>query len=105
MATATRCKPGIEGEPGGEIGEAEDELDDPEGGYVFEAFKRAGAVPPAQAGPGKLSMAIYGESTARESGDMDAYKAPSWKAGDIQYFDTCRAAQFITGSRAQRPRS
>ncbi|HZN15266.1 MAG TPA: bifunctional YncE family protein/alkaline phosphatase family protein [Acidimicrobiales bacterium] len=89
-------KPGIGGAPGKEIGEAEDELDDPEGGYIFEAFKRAGAVPPAQAAPNKLSMAIYGESTARESGDMSAYNAPSW-GGDIQYFDTCRAQLFTTG--------
>jgi hypothetical protein len=29
---------------------------------------------------------------------MDAYKAPGWKDGDIQYFDNCRADQFITGS-------
>jgi hypothetical protein len=42
-------------------------------------------------------MAIYGERTARSSGNMDAYKAPNWKDGDIQYFDTCRADQFITG--------
>jgi hypothetical protein len=28
---------------------------------------------------------------------MDAYKAPNWKDGDIQYFDNCRADQFITG--------
>ena len=98
-------KPSISGPPGGEIAAAENELQDPEGGYIFEAFKRAGAVPPAQADPEKhkLSMAIYGESTARESGDMDAYKAPSWKAGDIQYFDTCRADQFITGSAPNGP--
>ena len=91
-------KPGIGGSPGGEIQKAEDELQDPEGGYIFEAFKRAGAVPPDQAGPGKLSMAIYGEHTAAESGNMDAYKAVNWKDGDIQYFDTCRADQFVTGS-------
>ncbi len=91
-------KPGIGGSPGGEIQKAEDELQDPEGGYIFEAFKRAGAVPPDQAGAGKLSMAIYGEHTALESGNMDAYKAVNWKDGDIQYFDTCRADQFVTGS-------
>lgn len=85
------------------ISGAEDELQDPEGGYLFEAFKRAGAVPPDQAGPGKLSMAIYGERTARESGNMNAYKAPGWKDGDIQYFDTCRAAQFITGAAPDGP--
>lgn len=90
-------KPGVEGKPGEEIGEAEDELDDPEGGYIFEAFKRAGAVDPAHAQPDKLSMAIYGESTARESGNMDNYKAADWKKGDIQYFDTCRAHMFISG--------
>jgi DNA-binding beta-propeller fold protein YncE len=87
---------------GGEIGEAEDELNDPEGGYIFEAFKRARAVPPTQAAPGRLSMAIYGERTARESGSMDAYKAPAWQ-GDIQYFDTCRALLFTTGSAPNGP--
>ena len=96
-------KPGIGGEAGGKIGEAEDELQDPEGGYIFEAFKRAGAVPPAQAAPDKLSMAIYGEHTARESGDMDAYKAPHWKDGDLQYFDTCRAEEFISGVASNGP--
>jgi hypothetical protein len=78
------------------IGDADDELQDPEGGYLFEAFKRAGAQPPSD-NPSKLTMAIYGERTARESGNMDAYKAPNWKDGDIQYFDTCRADQFVTG--------
>jgi DNA-binding beta-propeller fold protein YncE len=96
-------RPNIDGAPGSSISGAEDELDDPEGGYIFEAFKRAGAVPPAQAGPGKLSMGIYGESTARESGDMNAYKAPGWKDGDIQYFDTCRAHQFISGVAPNGP--
>ena len=79
------------------ISAADDELQDPEGGYLFESFKRAGAQPPSDA-PGPLTMAIYGERTARESGDMNAYKAPGWKDGDIQYFDNCRADQFITGS-------
>jgi len=79
------------------ISEADDELQDPEGGYIFEAFKRAGAQPPSD-NPSKLTMAIYGERTARESGNMDAYKAPNWKDGDIQYFDNCRADQFITGA-------
>ena len=100
-------KPGTSGNPGKKIQDAEDELDDPEGGYIFEAFRRAGAKPPS-AEPSKdgltpLSMAIYGESTARESGDMSAYKAPHWSDGDIQYFDTCRAAQFISGSAPKGP--
>jgi LPXTG-motif cell wall-anchored protein len=93
-------RPRLPGDTGAVIGDAEDELQDPEGGYLFEAFRRAGAVPPGPADtPGSpLTMAIYGEHTARESGDMDAYKAPHWKDGDIGYFDTCRAAQFITGN-------
>jgi DNA-binding beta-propeller fold protein YncE len=98
-----RLRPAISGPAGGEIGAADDELNDPEGGYIFEAFKRAGAVPPAQAEPGKLSMGIYGEHTARESGNMDAYKAPGWKDGDLQYFDSCRAAQFVTGAAPNGP--
>ncbi|MDQ1402285.1 MAG: hypothetical protein QOG03_601, partial [Actinomycetota bacterium] len=97
-------KQGAAGNPGGAIGAGEDELNDPEGGYIFEAFKEAGAVPPSQAGPGKLSMAIYGESTARSSGhDFDPYKAPNWKDGDIAYFDSCRALQFITGTSPDGP--
>ncbi|MFL6205118.1 MAG: bifunctional YncE family protein/alkaline phosphatase family protein [Acidimicrobiales bacterium] len=101
-------RPGVGGETEAkEINEAEDELDDPEGGYIFEAFKRAGAVPPLVAPPAHkrppLSMAIYGESTALESGDMGAYKAPGWKDGDIQYFDTCRAHQFIDGVAPDGP--
>src|SRR5438270_9452137 len=79
------------------VNDGDDELQDPEGGYIFEAFKRAGAQPPSD-NPSALTMGIYGERTARESGDMNAYKAPGWKDGDIQYFDTCRADQFITGS-------
>src|SRR5207302_3662724 len=78
------------------IADADDELQDPEGGYIFEAFKRAGAQPPSD-DPAALTMAIYGERTARSSGNMDTYKAPNWKDGDIQYFDNCRADQFITG--------
>ena len=100
-----RLRPSVGGEPGEAIGEAEEELDDPEGGYIFEAFKRAGAKPPMTPGA-KLTMAIYGESTARESGDMSAYQAKgnaSWKAGDIQYFDTCRANMFITGEAGDGP--
>jgi DNA-binding beta-propeller fold protein YncE len=86
------------GEAGGLIDAAEDELKDPEGGYIFEAFRRAGAVPPSAAGPGRLSMGIYGEEIARESGDrLEAYLAPHWKDGDIEYYDTCRAKQFVTG--------
>jgi hypothetical protein len=76
---------------------ADDTLQDPQDGYVFEAFKKAGAVTPDKAAPDRLSMAIYGERTARTSGNMDGYKAPAWKDGDIAYFDTCRAVQFITG--------
>ena len=95
-------RPGIGGSAGGLISEAEAELDDPEGGYIFEAFRRAGATPPSDR-PGALSMAIYGEHTAQESGDMDAYKAPGWKDGDIRYFDSCRAAQFIDGQAPNGP--
>jgi DNA-binding beta-propeller fold protein YncE len=87
-----------EGEAGGLIDAAEDELEDPEGGFIFEAFRRAGAVPPTRAGPGRLSMGIYGEGIARESGDtLLSYMAPHWKDGDIEYYDTCRAKQFISG--------
>lgn len=96
-------RPGSGGGAGEQIEEAEDELEDPEGGYIFEAFKRAGAVPPVKAGPGRLSMAIYGEGTARESGDMSAYQAPHWRDGDIQYFDTCRAQAFISGEAPSGP--
>jgi DNA-binding beta-propeller fold protein YncE len=95
-------RPGVSGPPGSEISEAENELDDPEGGYIFEAFKRAGAKPPTTPGAA-LTMGIYGESTARESGDMNAYKAPGWKTGDIQYFDTCRAHEFIDGVAPDGP--
>lgn len=95
-------RPGIGGPAGGKVSDAEEELDDPEGGYVFEAFKRAGATPPSDS-PGPLSMAIYGEHTAEESGNMDAYKAPGWKDGDIAYFDSCRAAQFISGQAPNGP--
>jgi hypothetical protein len=87
-----------EGDAGGLIDAAEDELEDPEGGYIFEAFRRAGAVPPARARPGRLSMGIYGEAVARQSGALlNDYNAPHWKDGDIEYYDTCRAKQFITG--------
>jgi DNA-binding beta-propeller fold protein YncE len=90
------------GSVGKSIQDAEDELNDPEGGYIFEAFKRAGAVPPKDAGPGKLSMAIYGEHIARESGHaLDDYIARgnknAWKDGDIEYYDTCRALEFVKG--------
>ncbi len=92
----------ISGPAGGKISAAEDELQDPVGGYLFEAFRRAGATPPSD-DPGALSMAIYGERTAVVSGNMDAYKAPHWKDGDIQYFDSCRAQQFITGTSPTGP--
>ncbi|MDQ1396007.1 MAG: hypothetical protein QOG64_1266, partial [Acidimicrobiaceae bacterium] len=95
-------RPSVGGQPAKAIADADDELQDPEGGYIFEAFKRAGATVPSDS-PGSLSMAIYGEHTARESGDMSAYQAPHWKDGDIQYFDTCRALQFVTGSSPQGP--
>ena len=96
-------RPSVGDKPAKAIADADNELQDPEGGYIFEAFKRAGAVPPANAGPAKLSMAIYGEHTAEESGNMDAYKAPNWKDGDIQYFDSCRATEFVTGTSPQGP--
>jgi hypothetical protein len=95
-------RPGSTGAAGGLIGAGDDELQDPEAGYIFEAFKNAGATPPSDA-PGPLSMAIYGERTANVSGDMSAYKAPGWKDGDIAYFDSCRAAQFITGQAPNGP--
>src|SRR5205823_3607014 len=86
------------GSIGGQIQAAEDQLNDPQGGYVFDAFKAAGAVPPADAGSGKLSMGIYGEHVARRDGHtLDDYVAPGWKDGDIEYYDTCRAKEFITG--------
>jgi DNA-binding beta-propeller fold protein YncE len=86
------------GAAGGAIQDAEDELNDPEGGYIFEAFKRAGAVPPSRARRGRLSMGIYGEHIARRTGHrLDAYVAKGWKDGDIEYYDTCRAKEFITG--------
>jgi DNA-binding beta-propeller fold protein YncE len=94
------------------IAGAEDKLQDPQGGYVFEAFQRAGAQPPSDT-PSPLTMAIYGEHTAVASGNMDAYKARglgkdgktvrNWKDGDIQYFDTCRANEFITGNASDGP--
>jgi DNA-binding beta-propeller fold protein YncE len=95
-------RPSISGPAGGQIQAAEDQLQDPQGGYIFEAFRKAGATPPSD-NPGKVSMAIYGEHTAITSGNMDAYKAPHWKDGDIQYFDVCRAEQFITGSSPKGP--
>ncbi len=105
-------RPGIGGPAGGLAGAADNELQDPEGGYLFEAFKRAGAEAPSD-NPTGLTMAIYGEHTAIESGDMDAYKAKGtqpgvtgkvdWKAGDLRYFDSCRAQQFINGSAPAGP--
>ena len=97
-------RPSVAGEQGKEIQQGEDELEDPEGGYIFEAFKRAGAQAPAANGtPVPLSMAIYGEHTAREADGMEPYKAPGWKDGDIQYFDTCRAMLFVTGKAPDGP--
>jgi DNA-binding beta-propeller fold protein YncE len=87
----------IGGSAGKAVDKAESELNDPQGGYVFEAFRRAGAKPPNDSGTG-LSMAIYGEHTAAASGDMSAYQAPNWHQGDLQYFDTCRAGMFIKGA-------
>jgi len=93
------------------IGNVEGALYNPEGGFVFERFKEAGAVDPLtkeqdpNAHP--LSMAIYGEHStenvgpeyhatwtrpANQGGNVD------WKAGDIQYFDSCRARLFISGT-------
>lgn len=95
-------KSGLADQQGAAIAAAENELDDPEGGYIFEAFKRAGATPPSDR-PGRLSMAIYGESTARESGNMDAYKAPGWKDGDISYSDSCRVLTFRDGVAPDGP--
>ncbi|MHB8465993.1 MAG: hypothetical protein ACYDD7_14330, partial [Acidimicrobiales bacterium] len=94
-------RPSVGGTPGSQIQRAEDQLNDPRGGYLFEAFKQAGAVPPPAAGPGKLSMAIYGEHTAVTSGTaLDAYKAgdAAWRPGNLQFFDTCRALLFLHGT-------
>ena len=96
-------KGSISGAQGAAIQGGENELYDPEGGFVFEAFKRAGATPPSDR-PGKLSMAIYGESTSRAAGKtMDAYQAPGWKAGDIAYSDTCRVLSFRDGVAPDGP--
>jgi DNA-binding beta-propeller fold protein YncE len=95
-------RPGIGGPAGGLAGAADDELQDAEGGAIFEAFVRAGATPPSD-DPGNLSLAIYGERTALESGDMNTYKAPGWKDGDLRYFDSCRAAQFVDGVAPNGP--
>ena len=95
-------KGSVAGPQGKDIQAAEDELYDPEGGFIFEAFKRAGATPPSDH-PGRLSMAIYGESTAIESGNMDTYKAPGWKNGDISYSDTCRVLSFRDGQAPDGP--
>ena len=102
-------RPSAGSKPEPAIQHAEDVLNDPQGGYLFESFVRAGAVPPDKAGPGKLSMGIYGEHTLTvpyNGIDMAPYKAKwtrpdgttvDWKAGDLQYFDTCRAGQFVSG--------
>ena len=96
-------RPKPPGRSGSAIFQADDELQDPEGGYIFEAFKRAGARPPGTPGA-SLTMGIYGERTARESGDMSAYKAPGWTGSDdIQYPDTCKVMQVITGKAVAGP--
>jgi DNA-binding beta-propeller fold protein YncE len=95
-------KGSLAGTQGAAIQAGEDELYDPEGGFIFEAFKRAGATPPSLH-PGRLSMAIYGESTARSSGNMDAYKAAGWKDGDIAYSDSCRVLAFRDGQAPDGP--
>jgi DNA-binding beta-propeller fold protein YncE len=96
-------KGSIGGAQGAAIQAGEDELYDPEGGFIFEAFKRAGATPPSDH-PGRLSMAIYGEGTSRAAGKtMDAYKAPGWKDGDIAYSDTCRVLTFRDGQAPDGP--
>ena len=88
---------------GAAIQTAEDALDDPQGGYIFEAFKRAGATPPSDT-PGRLSMAIYGEGTALASGkSMGVYQAPGWKDGDISYSDTCRVLTLRDGQAPDGP--
>lgn len=96
-------KGSVAGNQGKEIQTAEDELNDPEGGYIFEAFKRAGATPPTDKPSHHLTMGIYGESTALESGNMNAYKAPGWKDGDISYSDTCRVLSFRDGKAPDGP--
>src|SRR5581483_10086197 len=92
------------GDAGNLITEAEDELNDPEGGYIFEAFARAGAQPPSD-NPAPLTMAIYGEHTARESGNsLDAFKVgPAWRQGELGFFDSCRAALFVDGVAPDGP--
>ena len=95
-------KGSLAGAQGADIQRAEDELDDPEGGYLFEAFRAAGATAPSDR-PGKLSMAIYGESTAVTSRGMAVYQAPGWKTGDISYSDTCRVLTFRDGVAPDGP--
>ena len=88
------------------IDKVESTLNDPRGGYVFEKFLQAGAVDPATkaANPAApLSMAIYGEHSTAAVGDSFHAKWTKpggnvdWKAGDIQYFDSCRALLFVSG--------
>jgi DNA-binding beta-propeller fold protein YncE len=95
-------KGSVGGTQGKAIQDAEDELYDPEGGFIFEAFKRAGATPPSDH-PGRLSMAIYGEHTARTSRNMNVYQAPGWKDGDIAYSDTCRVLSLRDGVTPDGP--
>ncbi|HZT66249.1 MAG TPA: beta-propeller fold lactonase family protein [Acidimicrobiales bacterium] len=106
-------RPSVAGKQGADIQATEDEMYDPNGGFIFEDFARANAVDPAHAGTGKLSMAIYGEHTAAQSGStLDSYKvhyAPGsgtgdpWHTGDLQYFDYCRAQLFVTGQTSTGP--
>lgn len=98
-------RPTVSGPAGGQIADADDELQDPENGYIFENFLRHGVqVPSDNPAPGVPSMAIYGEGSSREAGAaLDAYHVPGWKDGDIQYFDTCRADTFVTGSSPNGP--
>ena len=85
------------------IGNVENALYDPQGGFVFERFLAKGAVDPAtkerDPSHNHLSMAIYGEhSTDRVGPEFHARGGTTdWKAGDIQYFDSCRAQLFVTG--------
>ena len=84
------------------INNVENALYDPQGGFLFERFVDAGAVDPAtkEKDPSApLSMAIYGEHSTDRVGPAFHAKGGTtdWKAGDIQYFDSCRAQLFVTG--------
>ena len=88
------------------INNVENALYDPQGGFVFEQFVAKGAVDPAtkeqNPAANPLSMAIYGEHSTSRVGPAFHAKGGTtdWKAGDIQYFDSCRAKLFITGHAA-----